>query len=116
MTELARLPNCQGWLSADGENFRQAIEAKESDFGGVWKLALLQQEAAEMPQELLPALAAVSAPAQVVNFPYHRGRYHVVAVEVAGGISCQAVSGALPLMTGAHEMRPCQSCRYCLPA
>jgi hypothetical protein len=28
LTELARLPNCQGWLSADSDNYREAILAK----------------------------------------------------------------------------------------
>lgn len=38
----ASLDNCQGWLSADLDNFEQAILAKSKSPQSGWKIALLQ--------------------------------------------------------------------------
>jgi hypothetical protein len=54
LTELAALPNCQGWLSIDTENFEAGLLAYAQE-PGVWKLALLQQERTQV-EELLPDL------------------------------------------------------------
>ena len=67
LTRLADLPNCQGWLSIDSDNFEKGILAKCSAPPGVWKLALLQDK--ELSADVVPAIAAVATGGDVVSFP-----------------------------------------------
>jgi hypothetical protein len=110
LTELAALPNCQGWLSADGDNYGQAILAK-CKAPSVWKLALLQDK--DLAPEVAPAL--VKGGGEVVNFPYHRGGHHVVPLRQKGITVCPAVTGAYKLESRSDVPRPCQQCAFCLP-
>lgn len=114
LTKLASLPNCQGWLSVDSENFEQGLLAYAQE-PGVWKLALLQEEEAAM-EELLPKLTGEARPKEVVSFPFHRGGHHVDPVQDPKLFTCPAVIGVHKLEPNAREMRPCQICSFCLPA
>ena len=113
LTELASLPNCQGWLSADSDNYTEAIIAKCKNPGGVWKLALLQDK--DLDAVVLPTLAEGAGPAEIVNFPYHRGGKHVVPIKQKGVIVCPAIDGKYKLEASNSVARPCQVCAFCLP-
>lgn len=112
LTELASLPNCQGWLSIDSDNFDLAIMAR-CKAQSVWNIALLQDK--DLNTGVLPALAAMERPANVVNFPYHRGGRHVQPVRDSLLTNCPAVVGGLTLKASKDVARPCQSCNFCLP-
>jgi len=108
------LPNCQGWLSIDSENYSAALLAY-AQHPGIWKLAFLQEEQDELDEGLLPQLAAVAKPREIVSFPFHRGGYHAEPVQQAGVFTCPAVLGVYKLEANASKMRPCQTCSFCLP-
>lgn len=113
LTELASLPNCQGWLSADSENYTQAILAKCQSPVGVWKLALLQDK--DIDAGVVPALLDCSVAGEVVNFPCHHGGHHVSPIRVVGLTVCPAVTGTYKLESNSSLPRPCQICSFCLP-
>jgi hypothetical protein len=113
LTELAALPNCQGWLSVDSDNYNQAILAKCKAPAGVWKLALLQDK--DLLPEVLPALTETASPGEIVNFPYHRGGHHVPPLRDKMLTVCPAVTGGYKLQTDKNAPRPCQLCTFCLP-
>jgi hypothetical protein len=113
LTELAALPNCQGWLSVDSDNYNQAILAKCKDSAGVWKLALLQDK--DLLPEVLPALRDNVSGAEIVNFPVHRGGHHVAPLRDKILTVCPAVTGAYKLQSDKNVARPCQLCAFCLP-
>lgn len=113
MTELAALPNCQGWLSIDSDNFREALIAKCSAPADVWKLALLQDQ--DLDPDVVPSLAGSVSRGQVVNFPYHRGGRHVAPLKDKVLTVCPAVTGSYALQPDRNEPRPCQLCTFCLP-
>lgn len=114
LTTLASLPNCQGWLSVDSENYAAGLlaYAKHSD---IWKLAFLQEEPEELDQTLLPQLAAAAKLKDIVSFPFHRGSYHAEPVNQPGVFTCPAVLGVYRLEANASKLRPCQACSFCLP-
>lgn len=114
LTQLASLPNCQGWLSVDSENYSAGLLAYAHALG-VWKLALLQEEQEELDEQLLPALTSVAEGDNVVSFPFHRGGYHAEPVAGAGLFTCPAVVGGFKLQPDASKLRPCQTCSFCLP-
>lgn len=113
LTELAGLPNCQGWLSIDSDNFEQGILAKCNSPLGVWKLALLQDR--DMSLEVVPAISEVAVAGEVVSFPYHHGGRHVEPVRDKVLNVCPAVTGGLTFKSRADVVRPCQACAFCLP-
>ena len=113
LTQLASLPNCQGWLSVDSDNYEAGILAYAKG-ASVWKLALLQEEP-EYMEELLPDLVSAARPKHVVSFPYHRGGRHVEPIQDAGLFTCPAVLGVYKLESSASKLRPCQACSFCLP-
>lgn len=113
LTRLAALPNCQGWLSIDSDNFEAAILAKCKAPASVWNLALLQD--ADLDEGLLPALMSMEEPVDIVNFPYHRAGRHVEPVRNNVLTHCPAVVGGLSLKSSKDVARPCQSCTFCLP-
>lgn len=114
LTDLASLPNCQGWLSVDSENYRAGLRAYRKT-PGVWKLAFLQEDSQYLDDNLLPTLAAAAKPADVLSFPFHRGGYHADPVYQAGVFICPAVLGTYKLEASASKLRPCQTCSFCLP-
>lgn len=67
LTKLASLPNCQGWLSVDSENFEEAILALCKTPAAVWKLALLQDS--DLHSDILPAFESLEAQVDIVNLP-----------------------------------------------
>ena len=113
LTKLAALPNCQGLLSIDSDNFEQAIMAKCKSTAGAWNMALLQDS--DLNSELLPALSAMEETVNIVNFPYHRSGRHVQPVRSNLLTNCPAVVGGLSLKSSKEVLRPCQSCNICLP-
>lgn len=113
LTKLASLPNCQGWLSVDSENFKEAILALCKTPAGVWKLALLQDS--DLHSEILPAFESLEAQVDIVNFPYHRGGSHIKPVKHSMLTPCPAVVGSLALQPQKDVIRPCQACAFCLP-
>lgn len=112
LTKLASLPNCQGWLSVDSENFEEAILAL-CKAPAVWKLALLQDS--DLRAEIIPAFESLEAEVDIVNFPYHRGGRHVAPVRHSLLTPCPAVVGGLALQPQKDSIRPCQTCAFCLP-
>jgi len=113
LTRLAALPNCQGLLSIDSDNFEQAILAKCMSPAGVWNMALLQDS--DLNSELVPALSAIEDDVNIVNFPYHRNGRHVAPVRSNLLTNCPAVVGGLELKASKDVVRPCQLCSFCLP-
>lgn len=114
MTELASLPNCQGWLSIDSENYAAGLRAYAQE-PRVWKLALMQQEPALMDKQLFSELAMVARAQEVVSFPVHRGSYHAEPIEHPALFTCPAVLGVYKLEPNPRKIRPCQACGFCLP-
>lgn len=111
LTRLADLPNVQGYLSVDVENYKAALAAMETTLpNSLWRLAVLQHHK-EMPSEMMEAIS--QAGRQTINFPYHRSGHHVLPA--AGLRSCPQVLGELPLANSRHSPSPCQQCRICLP-
>lgn len=110
LTELAALPNCQGWLSVDSDNYEQAILAK-CTAPNIWKLALLQDK--ELSPAVIPAM--LDAGGDLVNFPAHRSGHHVNPLRHPMLTVCPAVTGAYKLQTDRAIARPCQLCTFCLP-
>jgi len=112
MTELAEFKNCQGWLSADADNYEQAVLARCTG-GNAWKIALLQDK--ELDVATAAVLVLPNNAGGVVNFPYHRGGHHVAPLKLAGITTCPAVTGVYPLQSNGALARPCQICAFCLP-
>ena len=113
LTKLAALPNCQGWLSVDSDNFEEAILALCKAPAEVWKLALLQDS--DLHSSILPAFEALEKEVDIVSFPYHRGGRHVAPVRHSLLTLCPAVTGSLALKAQRDVLRPCQTCAFCLP-
>lgn len=113
LTKLASLPNCQGWLSVDSENFEEAILALCKTPAAVWKLALLQDS--DLHSEIIPAFESLEADVDIVHFPYHRGGRHIEPVRHSMLTPCPAVVGSLALQPQKDSIRPCQACAFCLP-
>lgn len=114
LTKLASLPNCQGWLSIDSENYSAGLLVF-AQCPGVWKLAFLQEDLKQLDETLLPSLAAAAEPGHIVSFPYHRGGYHTEPAQQFGVYTCPAVVGVYKLEANAGKLRPCQACSFCLP-
>ncbi len=66
--KLVAAANCQGWISVDSENYREGLAVYSSSTN--WKVAVLQQAAHEMPEEMMPAVIRTVAPSDLVVFPY----------------------------------------------
>ncbi|HEY9786352.1 MAG TPA: hypothetical protein V6D17_13175 [Candidatus Obscuribacterales bacterium] len=114
LTQLASLPNCQGWLSIDSENYSAGLLAY-AQHPEVWKLAFLQEDQESLDKDLLPQVAAAGKSKDIVSFPYHRGGYHVEPIHQSGVFTCPAVLGVYKLEANASNVRPCQACSFCLP-
>lgn len=112
LTELAALPNCQGWLSVDSENYDQAILALCRTPAAIWKLALLQDS--DLYSEVLPAFEGLEN-VDIVSFPHHRNGRHAEPVRHDLLILCPAAMGNLALKAQKDSLRPCQTCAFCLP-
>ncbi len=113
LTEFAKLPNCQGWLSADSENYELAILSLCKTSGAIWKLALLQDK--NLYPSVLPAFEAMQRDVDIVSFPHHRGGRHVEPVRHGLLTLCPAAMGSLALKSQKDSLRPCQTCAFCLP-
>lgn len=113
LTELVALPNVQGWLSIDSENYREGLAVYKSCPN--WKVAVLQQAPDEMPVELMPVIASVVKFGDLVSFPYHHGGRHVEPIVGEPIVICPQVMGVYPLETSRHLPKPCQQCGFCLP-
>lgn len=114
LCKLAALPNCQGWLSLDAENFSEGIAAFYKK-PGLWKLALLQDNQDSLPLELLPRIEPQVTAGNIVNFPYHAGGYHVEPIKDECVTTCPQVVGSYPLERSRLKLKPCQACTFCLP-
>lgn len=115
LCELAAQPNCKAWLSLDSENYDKGIIRYCNAKPGLWQIALLQEEADDMPSELLPALSQATRPGEIVSFPKHHGGRHVEPLKGDNITVCPQVLGAYPLQPNPNQPRPCQSCAFCLP-
>lgn len=113
MTDLAALPNCQGWLSIDSDNFREGILAKCQAPASIWSLALLQDK--DLDFSVVSTLGELEDSVDIVSFPYHRGGRHVQPIRHDALTLCPAVVGGLSLKSSKDVLRPCQSCNFCLP-
>lgn len=113
LTELASLPNCQGWLSADSENYSEVILAYATA-PQVWKLSILQQATDRIPNDFYPDILRAVSSNRLVNFPYHISGRHVVPAQEKELVHCPQVLGQYTLNAGSGE-KPCQTCSYCLP-
>lgn len=113
LNELASMPNCQGWLSADSENFEKAILAKASYPNVPWKLALLQDP--QLDESVAHAINDSSSDNDAICFPYHRAGKFVTPVDIKGLTVCPAATGVLKLEVKDSLPKPCQQCTYCLP-
>lgn len=113
MSELAALPNCQGWLSIDADNWMRGITTYRNSNPNVWKLALLQTK--HLPDGLLAAIAKFSKQTDVVNFPVHNGPHHIKPLTGQPVMNCPQILGAFPLQRGRESLRPCPNCSICLP-
>ena len=115
LSELARQPNCQGFLSIDNENFEQGLLAFAA-YPGVWKLALLQQQEDELSPDLIPAIQEQVKIGEIISFPYHRAGHHVAPLKVEPLTHCpQITTKAYPLQSSRSQIKPCQACSLCLP-
>ncbi len=113
LTELAALPNCQGWLSLDRDNYCRGILAYASA-SAVWKIALLQEHTELMPPEMIEHLSTSAQPGDIVSFPKHHGGRHVPELLAPNFVVCPQILGGYPLEHNPSEPRPCQSCNFCL--
>jgi hypothetical protein len=113
LCELAALPNCQGFLSADSENYELAILSLCKGGSNVWKLALLQDKALDV--NVLPAFEAMQKDVDIVSFPHHRNGRHAEPVRHGLLTLCPAATGSLALKSQKDLLRPCQTCAFCLP-
>lgn len=135
LLELVTLPNCQGFLSVDSENYKEALVVFATA-PNVWKLALLQEKEEDMSVEAIEAVKSAlsnyvssksllpdrgsssSSETRGIVFPYHHGGRHVKPIECLsdGLVVCPQILGAYELQSNAHLPKPCQLCRLCLPA
>lgn len=113
LTKFASLPNCQGWLSVDSENYEQGILALCKAPAAVWKLALLQDS--ELASGVIPSLHGLEMELDIVSFPHHRSGRHAEPLRNPLLTVCPAVIGSLPLSPQKDSLRPCQACAFCLP-
>lgn len=113
LTEFAALPNVQGWLSVDSENYSQAIISLCRAPAAVWKLALLQDN--DLAAGVIPSMSAIEREVDIVSFPHHKGGRHVEPVRNPLLTLCPAAIGSLPLSSAKDSLRPCQTCTFCLP-
>jgi hypothetical protein len=113
LTELAALPNCQGWLSVDSENYDQATLALCKSPAAIWKLALLQDS--DLHSEVIPSFEGLEFDVDIVSFPHHRNGRHAEPVRHDLLTLCPAAMGHLALKAQKDSLRPCQTCAFCLP-
>jgi hypothetical protein len=113
LTKLAALPNCQGWLSVDSENYEQAILSLCKAPAGIWKLALLQDR--DLHSGVIPAFEGLEMELDIVSFPHHRNGRHAEPVRHDLLTLCPAAMGNLALTSQKDSLRPCQTCAFCLP-
>lgn len=114
LSALASLPNVQGWLSIDIDNFELGIQRYNSA-SEIWKVAFMQPHPDKANAVLLNTILTATPPADLMIFPEHRAGHHVPPVRIGSAPVCPQVLGALPLETDPHRPKPCQSCRLCLP-
>lgn len=115
LTELAAVPNVQGWLSIDIDNFELGIRRYQSLPSGIWKVALMQPHPERANAVLINAVSAAVPATDLMIFPEHRAGHHVPSMRIGAAPVCPQVLGALPLQKAAGAARPCQTCRLCLP-
>jgi hypothetical protein len=114
LTKLVSLPNCQGWLSVDSDNYDAALLAYTQK-PGVWKLAFMQEDPEILDENVLPAVTAAARGKDLVSFPVHRGGHNVEPIQHPALFVCPAVVGVYKLQPNANKLRPCQACAFCLP-
>jgi hypothetical protein len=113
LSELVALPNVQGWLSLDVENYLDGLAVYQSHPN--WKVAVLQQALDEMPPEMMPTITGAVKFGDLVSFPYHHGGRHVEPIVGESIVVCPQVMGVYPLEKSKHLPKPCQLCGFCLP-
>lgn len=113
LTKLCQLPNCQGFLSVDSDNYKDALAAYRATSG--WKIAIMQEAPGLMPAELFEDLKEVVPVGQTVSFPCHHGGRHVEPIEDESWLLCPQVMGFYSLESRPNMAKPCQRCKFCLP-
>jgi hypothetical protein len=94
LSELVALPNVQGWLSLDSDNYRDGLAVYKSCPN--WKVAVLQEAPGNMPVEMMPAITGAVKSGDLVSFPYHHGGRHgagtlTISAEFGFGRSCRRI-------------------------
>lgn len=115
LTQLAAVPNVQGWLSIDVDNFELGIRRYQSLPAGIWKVALMQPHPERATSMLINEVIAAVPAADLMIFPEHSAGHHVPPMRIGAAAVCPQVLGALPLQKASGAARPCQTCRLCLP-
>lgn len=115
LTKLAALPNVQGWLSIDFDNFELGLRRYQSAPDGIWKVALMQPHPDRASAVLIDTIGAVVPAADLMIFPEHRAGHHVPPLRIGSAPVCPQVLGAFPLQKDPGSPRPCQACWLCLP-
>lgn len=115
LTQLANEPNCQGWLSLDRDNYNEGIIRYCESESGMWRIALLQEQEALMPPDVIPYLSCFTQPGDLLSFPKHHGGRHVEPVKAQNMTICPQITGSYKLHSKPNMPKPCQSCAHCLP-
>lgn len=113
LSKLAMLPNCQGFLSIDSENYRVFEHAYRHC--SAWKVAVMQESPDTMPKELYEVVKKIVPAGKIVNFPCHQGGRHVEPIVDNSIFLCPQVMGFYTLEVSKHLPKPCQQCKFCLP-
>ncbi|MBK7841702.1 MAG: hypothetical protein IPJ49_29260 [Candidatus Obscuribacter sp.] len=114
LCELASLANCQGWLSADRENYRRQLVPTSRFLVG--RFHSYKTVITGWQRGFWGRLRRVLGGADLVCFPYHHGGRHVEPLNEPGILVCPQVMGTFALESNAHAAKPCQQCQFCLPA
>lgn len=115
LTKLASVPNVQGWLSIDSDNYELGIQRYQSVAAGTWKVAFMQPHPDNASAVLIDTIRQTIPATYLIIFPEHRAGHHVPPLRIGSAPVCPQVLGALPLETAPGRPRPCQTCRLCLP-
>lgn len=104
---LSGLPNCKIWLSADRDNWKEALETFQAcpSFAGI---AFMQdsEEAIEIAEKLTNALPK----SNLIVFPVHASFGRVTTPIVSEFRNCPAITGELKKTT----LPACLACKACL--
>lgn len=113
LLELAKLPNCAIWLSADAENWMLAVATYKAhpEFAGIAFMETPDNDhITEILNQTLPNK-------NYVNFPTHvPGGRIKKGVDVSKDLpQCPAITGEIPHAKKTGDQPACLACKKCLP-